>query len=48
MAGSEGQTLILIAQYGMTELQGKAYNEIVSRLTPQNVVQEAFSSFFSR
>ena len=32
----------------MTELQERAYDEIVKRLTSENVVQEAFSSFFAR
>ena len=32
----------------MTGLQERAYDEIVKRLTPENVVQEAFSSFFAR
>ncbi len=35
-------------QYGMTELQDLAYDGIVSRLTPEIIVAEAFSSFFAR
>ncbi|KAI0806908.1 hypothetical protein C8Q74DRAFT_1188125 [Fomes fomentarius] len=34
--------------YGMSELQTLAYQEIVLRLTPANIVEEAFSSFFAR
>ncbi|KAI0648312.1 hypothetical protein C8Q79DRAFT_567910 [Trametes meyenii] len=35
-------------QYGMTKLQGLAYDAIVARLTLTNVVEEAFSRFFAR
>ncbi len=35
-------------QYGMSDLQDLAYDGIVSRLKPENIVEEAFSSFFAR
>ncbi|KAI0694155.1 hypothetical protein C8T65DRAFT_667072 [Cerioporus squamosus] len=38
----------LAESYGMTDLQDLAYDAIVSRLKPENIVQEAFSSFFAR
>ncbi|KAI0373268.1 hypothetical protein BV20DRAFT_1119317 [Pilatotrama ljubarskyi] len=34
--------------YGITTLQSTAYDAIMSRVTPVNVVEEAFSSFFAR
>ncbi|KAI9056947.1 hypothetical protein FKP32DRAFT_1598832 [Trametes sanguinea] len=34
--------------YGMPELQQMAYDAILDSLTPENIVEEAFSSFFSR
>ncbi|KAI1784244.1 hypothetical protein LXA43DRAFT_229962 [Ganoderma leucocontextum] len=34
--------------YGLTELQDFAYNEIISQLSPENILEEAFSSFFAR
>lgn len=40
--------LCMNLQYGMSELQNLAYQEIVLCLTPKNIVEEAFSSFFAR
>ncbi|KAI0781384.1 hypothetical protein BD413DRAFT_462698 [Trametes elegans] len=34
--------------YGLTALQNLAYDAIVSRLTPANIVEEAFSTFYWR
>ncbi|PIL30568.1 hypothetical protein GSI_07268 [Ganoderma sinense ZZ0214-1] len=34
--------------YGLTELRDLAYNEVVSQLRPENILEEAFSSFFVR
>ncbi|RDX52740.1 hypothetical protein OH76DRAFT_123004 [Lentinus brumalis] len=38
----------LAESYGMSDLQDLAYDGIVSRLKPENIVEEAFSSFFAR
>ncbi|KAI1784245.1 hypothetical protein LXA43DRAFT_229845 [Ganoderma leucocontextum] len=38
----------LAEAYGITKLQDLAYDEIISQLNPQNIVPEAFSSFFAR
>ncbi|KAI0329872.1 hypothetical protein GY45DRAFT_1324484 [Cubamyces sp. BRFM 1775] len=38
----------LAESYGMTTLQDIAYKAIIERLTPENVVIEAFSRYFSR
>ncbi|KAI0747614.1 hypothetical protein C8Q80DRAFT_686169 [Daedaleopsis nitida] len=38
----------LAESYGIHELQDLAYKEIVSHLRPENIVEEAFSSFFAR
>ncbi|RPD73522.1 hypothetical protein L226DRAFT_614035 [Lentinus tigrinus ALCF2SS1-7] len=38
----------LAESYGITALQDLAYKEIVSRLNPENIVEETFSSFFGR
>ncbi|KAI0713494.1 hypothetical protein C8Q76DRAFT_463336 [Earliella scabrosa] len=38
----------LAESYGMNDLQELAYKDIISRLTPENIVTEAFSSFFAR
>ncbi|KAI8999047.1 hypothetical protein BD414DRAFT_476823 [Trametes punicea] len=34
--------------YGMSELQQMAYDAILERLSPDNIVEEAFSRFFAR
>ncbi|EJF62646.1 hypothetical protein DICSQDRAFT_57708 [Dichomitus squalens LYAD-421 SS1] len=38
----------LAEAYGISKLQDLAYDAIVSQLGPQNIVTEAFSSFFAR
>ncbi|KAH9890616.1 hypothetical protein C8Q73DRAFT_793054 [Cubamyces lactineus] len=38
----------LAESYGMTSLQDVAYKAIIERLTPENIVTEAFSRYFSR
>ncbi|KAH9915800.1 uncharacterized protein BXZ73DRAFT_17941, partial [Epithele typhae] len=38
----------LAEAYGISDLQGHAYQEIISRLKPENIVEEAFTSFFAR
>ncbi|KAL1947412.1 hypothetical protein VTO73DRAFT_14373 [Trametes versicolor] len=38
----------LAESYGITNLQDFAYNAILARLTPANIVEEAFSRFFAR
>lgn len=39
---------LTLVQYGITELQDLAYDEVISQLRPENIVEEAFSSFFAR
>lgn len=36
------------SQYGITDLQDLAYDAILARLAPANIVEEAFSRFFAR
>ncbi|KAI0831705.1 hypothetical protein BC628DRAFT_1335950 [Trametes gibbosa] len=38
----------LAESYGMTKLQGVAYDAIIENLTSSNIVDQAFSSFFWR
>lgn len=37
----------MLAQYGLKDLQVAALNGIISHLSPENLVQECFSVFFS-